>query len=198
MIGNIISSNELKVDENFNVVDSMDKAIDGLPTLIIGLDNVRKIETDLNFVDRKLSDNTYWTFNKQERRVLFEEDLFYFIENSYKFIKENIEYIFIDFVLFSDNKINKVFNRIKESNNNISFLHNKMMYIYTNDFIFGIDLRQIEFMGYNVDSFLKKIKNLSKVFLDNDEILIEYKNKLGMLEDEVKYIPLLYSINKNE
>ena len=72
MIGNIISSNELKVDENFNVVDSMDKAIDGLPTLIIGLDNVRKIETDLNFVDRKLSDNTYWTFNKQERRVLFE------------------------------------------------------------------------------------------------------------------------------
>ncbi len=198
MIGNIISSNELKVDENFNVVDSMDKAIDGLPTLIIGLDNVRKIETDLNFVDRKLSDNTYWTFNKQERRVLFEEDLFYFIENSYKFIKENIEYIFIDFVLFSDNKINKVFNRIKESNNNISFLHNKMMYIYTNDFIFGIDLRQIEFMGYNVDSFLKKIKNLSKVFLDNDEILIEYKNKLGMLEDEVKYVPLLYSINKNE
>jgi hypothetical protein len=198
MIGNIISSNELKVDENFNVVDSMDKAIDGLPTLIIGLDNVRKIETDLNFVDRKLSDNTYWTFNKQERRVLFEEDLFYFIENSYKFIKENIEYIFIDFVLFSDNKINKVFNRIKESNNNISFLHNKMIYIYTNDFIFGIDLRQIEFMGYNVDSFLKKIKNLSKVFLDNDEILIEYKNKLGMLEDEVKYVPLLYSINKNE
>ncbi len=198
MIGNIISSNELKVDENFNVVDSMDKAIDGLPTLIIGLDNIRKIETDLNFVDRKLSDNTYWTFNKQERRVLFEEDLFYFIENSYKFIKENIEYIFIDFVLFSDNKINKVFNRIKESNNNISFLHNKMMYIYTNDFIFGIDLRQIEFMGYNVDSFLKKIKNLSKVFLDNDEILIEYKNKLGMLEDEVKYVPLLYSINKNE
>ncbi len=198
MIGNIISSNELKVDENFNVVDSMDKAIDGLPTLIIGLDNVRKIETDLNFVDRKLSDNTYWTFNKQERRVLFEEDLFYFIENSYKFIKENIEYIFIDFVLFSDNKIKKVFNRIKESNNNISFLHNKMIYIYTNDFIFGIDLRQIEFMGYNVDSFLKKIKNLSKVFLDNDEILIEYKNKLGMLEDEVKYVPLLYSINKNE
>jgi hypothetical protein len=53
-------------------------------------------------------------------------------------------------------------------------------------------------MGYNVDSFLKKIKNLSKVFLDNDEILIEYKNKLGMLEDEVKYVPLLYSINKNE
>ena len=75
MIGNIISSNELKVDENFNVVDSMDKAIDGLPTLIIGLDNVRKIETDLNFVDRKLSDNTYWTFNKQERREWKEYDV---------------------------------------------------------------------------------------------------------------------------
>ena len=59
MIGNIITSDKLKVDENFNVVDSLDKIIEGIPTLIIGLDNVKKLDTKLNYVDRKLDDLTY-------------------------------------------------------------------------------------------------------------------------------------------
>jgi hypothetical protein len=197
MIGNIITSDSLKVDENFNVVDSLNDIIEGIPTLIIGLDNVKKLDTKLNFVDRKLDDLTYWTFSKKEKRVLFEEDLFYFIENSYKHVKDSVEYIFIDFILFSDRKVSKIFNKIKESNNNITFVNERMVYIYSEKYLFGIDLKQVEFLGYNLDLFLVKIKELSMVFLDNSEILIEYKNNLGMLDDEVKYIPLLYSINKN-
>jgi len=197
MIGNIIISDSLKVDENFNVVDSLDKIIEGIPTLIIGLDNVKKLDTKLNYVDRKLDDLTYWTFSKKEKRVIFEEDLFYFIENSYKHVKDSVEYIFIDFILFSDRKIGKIFNKIKESLNNITFVNERMIYIYSEKYIFGIDLKQVEFLGYNLELFLLKIKALSMVFLDNDDILIEYKNNLGMLDDEVKYIPLLYSINKN-
>ena len=72
-----------------------------------------------------------------------------------------------------------------------------MIYIYSEKYLFGIDLKQVEFLGYNLELFLVKIKELSMVFLDNADILIEYKNNLGMLDDEVKYIPLLYSINKN-
>jgi len=197
MIGNIITSDKLKVDENFNVVDSLDKIIEGIPTLIIGLDNVKKLDTKLNYVDRKLDDLTYWTFSKKEKRVLFEEDLFYFIENSYKHVKDSVEYIFIDFILFSDRKVGKIFNKIKESRNNITFINERMIYIYSEKYLFGIDLKQVEFLGYNLELFLVKIKELSMVFLDNADILIEYKNNLGMLDDEVKYIPLLYSINKN-
>lgn len=197
MIGNIITSDSLKVDENFNVVDSLDGIIEGIPTLIIGLDNVKKIETKLNFVDRKLDDLIYWTFSKKEKRVLFEEDLFYFIENSYKYVKDSVEYIFIDFILFSDRKVGKIFNKIKESNDNITFVNERMIYIYSDKYLFGIDLKQVEFLGYNLELFLVKIKELSMVFLNNADILIEYKNNLGMLDDEVKYIPLLYSINKN-
>jgi hypothetical protein len=178
-------------------VDSLNDIIEGIPTLIIGLDNVKKLDTKLNFVDRKLDDLTYWTFSKKEKRVLFEEDLFYFIENSYKHVKDSVEYIFIDFILFSDRKVSKIFNKIKESNNNITFVNERMVYIYSEKYLFGIDLKQVEFLGYNLDLFLVKIKELSMVFLDNSEILIEYKNNLGMLDDEVKYIPLLYSINKN-
>ena len=135
MIGNIITSDSLKVDENFNVVDSLNDIIEGIPTLIIGLDNVKKLDTKLNFVDRKLDDLTYWTFSKKEKRVLFEEDLVYFIENSYKHVKDSVEYIFIDFILFRDKKVSKIFNKIKESNNNITFVNERMVYIYSEKYL---------------------------------------------------------------
>jgi tetrahydromethanopterin S-methyltransferase subunit G len=84
MIGNILIDNKLKVDDNFNVVDSFDELIEGIPTLIIGLDNANKLNKKLNYVDRKIDNNTFWTFSKSEKRMLFEDDIFYFIENSYK------------------------------------------------------------------------------------------------------------------
>lgn len=198
MIGNIVTTDNIKVDDNFNVVDSLDKIIEGIPTLIIGLDNAKKLKDKLNFVDRKIDNLIYWTFSKKEKRNLFEEDLFYFIEVSYNFLKQNIEYIFVDFILFNDKKIDKIFNKIESYDKNISLLINEMLYIYSDKFIFGIDLRQIKYLNNNVDEFLFKIKSLSSVFLDNEQILIEYKNNLGMLDDEVKYIPVLYSINNNE
>ena len=39
---------------------------------------------------------------------------------------------------------------------------------------------------------------MSSVFLSDEQILIEYKNELSMFNDEVKYVPLIYSIRNNE
>lgn len=197
MIGNIIISDKIRVDENFNVVDSVSKKIEGIPTLIVGLDNVKELGVKLNYVDRKLDDLTYWTFSKKEKRNLFEEDLFYFIENSYKKLKNDIEYIFIDFIIFNDKKIDKIFKKIESNTNNITLLNGDMIYTYCEKYLFGFNLKQIEFIGQNPNEFKNKIKSLSSVFLDDEQILIEYKNNLGMLDEEVKYIPVLYSMRQN-
>ena len=77
-IGNVITDEKVKLDKKFNISNSLDDIIDTIPTLIIGLDNAKKLNTKLNYLDRKIDDNTFWTFNKKEKRVLFEEDLFYF------------------------------------------------------------------------------------------------------------------------
>lgn len=197
MIGNIVTIDKIKVDENFNVVDSFDKIIEGIPTLVIGIDNATQSYGDLNYIDRKINDLNYWTFSKKEKRVLFEEDLFYFIENSYKHLTNTIEYIFVDVILFNERKIKKIFDKIKSFDKNISFLTDKMVYIYSDKYIFGFDLRQIKFINGDVDKFIDKIKNTSVDFLSNNEILIEYKNNIGMLDDELKFIPVLYSIRKH-
>jgi hypothetical protein len=196
MIGNILIDNKLKVDDNFNVVDSFDELIEGIPTLIIGLDNANKLNKKLNYVDRKIDNNTFWTFSKSEKRMLFEDDIFYFIENSYKSLINSVEYIFIDYMLSSKEKINKVNEKIIKNKNNHSFLIKDMMYVYCDKHIFGFDLRQISYIDKDKNTFISKIKSNSIVFLEGEEILIEYNHNLGMMGDEVKYIPLLYSIKK--
>jgi len=123
--------------------------------------------------------------------------LFYFIEHSYNKLTHSVEYFYVDFILFSSENIKKVINKIVNNDNNITFHYKEMVYVYCENYIFGFDLRQIKFANFNSDKFLNKIKDNSKVLLDDDKILIEYKNNLGMLEDEIKYIPLLYSIKEN-
>ena len=196
MIGNIVTLDKIKVDDNFNVVNSFNEVIEGIPTLVVGTNSANDSYGNLNYIDRKIDDLNYWTFSKKEKRGLFEEDLFYFIENSYKNLTNRLEYIFVDVILFDDEKIKKIFDKIESYKDNISFLTDKMVYIYSDKYIFGIDLRQIEYIRGDIDKFIKKVKRFSKDFLSNNEILIEYKNNLGMLEDELKYIPVLYSMRR--
>lgn len=196
MIGNIVTLDKIKVDDNFNVVNSFNEVIEGIPTLVVGTNIANDSYGNLNYIDRKIDELNYWTFSKKEKRGLFEEDLFYFIENSYKNLTNRLEYIFVDVIIFNDEKIKKIFDKIESYKDNISFLTDKMLYIYSDKYIFGIDLRQIEYIRGDVDKFIKKVKRFSKDFLSNNEILIEYKNNLGMLEDELKYIPVLYSMRR--
>jgi hypothetical protein len=99
-------------------------------------------------------------------------------------------------MLSSKEKINKVNEKIIKNKNNHSFLIKDMMYVYCDKHIFGFDLRQISYIDKDKNTFISKIKSNSIVFLEGEEILIEYNHNLGMMGDEVKYIPLLYSIKK--
>lgn len=197
-IANILITSPLKVNEKFNVVDSLDNIIQGLPTLIVGLENVRKINPYPDFLDRSLGDDMYWTFTKQEKRVLFEEDLYYFSETIYKNIIKKTSYIFVDLILFNANKINELFRNIQEIDKKVTLLYKDMLYVYGNDKIFGFDLKQVTYIGKDKSTLINKIKVQSDVFLEDERILIEYNNDLEMFDYETKYIPLLYTINNNE
>ena len=72
-----------------------------------------------------------------------------------------------------------------------------MIYIYGDKLIFGIDLYLIKYMGFDENRVEIKIKNISKEFLEGDEIFILYKDNMERLNNSVKYIPFLCAI-KNE
>lgn len=193
-VGNIVTHSKINIDKYFNVVDSMDNIIHGLPTLIVGWDIVKTIEPDADFIVRKLSHDIFWTFKKTERRDIFENDLYDFIHYSYNLLINNVEYKFIDLIQLNETELKNTFKTIKNNYNVIGYIHENMLYIYSENIVYGLDLKLVSYLDLNLNKILNKIKSYCLVFLDNDEILIEYKDIIDMLRNEVKYVPFLYSI----
>tara|TARA_B100000497_G_scaffold54265_1_gene62193 strand:- start:14 stop:613 length:600 start_codon:yes stop_codon:yes gene_type:complete len=198
LIGNVVCERYIKIDKNFNLIKSTNEIVEDLPTLIVGLNNAKSFTDKISYLDRKINTNTFWTFTRLEKRDLFEEDLFYFIKFSYDELLKSAKFKFIDLILSDSDEINKVFNEINISDNVITFSYENMVYTYVNDMIYGFDLRQVDYIGKSKNIFIDKIKDMSNVFLSDEKILIEYKKELSILNDEIKYVPLIYLLRNNE
>jgi hypothetical protein len=195
IIGNIVSTRKISVSEDFNVVKSLDDVIQGLPTLIVGWDIIKKQYPDYDIINRQLSPDLYWTFRQTERRDIFEEDLLTFQELAYQKLTGSVTYIFVDPLQFGHKKLYKIIRKIYKEKKVVSYFYGSMMYIYTSNIIFGLDFKLFTYMQLNVDKILHKIKEVSSSFLIGNEILITYKRHIEKLNNEVKYVPFLYDLS---
>lgn len=197
-IANIVSNTKININEEFNLVESMDNIIHGLPTLIVGFDYVNKHYPDFDILNSEVEPNLYWTFKKTERRDKHEEDLIWFENKVYTDLTKNIKYIFVDPIQYSRKSMIKIIEKIYSLNNAITFLNDNMVYIYGENLIFGIDLKLLHFIGLDVNKIKYKIKTKSIVFLEDSEILIEYRNYIDELGIQVKFLPFLYFIRNEQ
>ena len=198
-IGNIVSNTPLKVGREFNIVDSFDDIIEGIPTLIVGYDIVKeKYGSDLDFIDRKV-DGVYWTFSKTELKKHHTPDLNNFIDRCFYKCIRDIKYIFVDPIQFTRKKMVKVIKKIKTLKKPIVYINEKdMLYLFGENLVFGIDLKLINYIGIDGNKIKSRLKSMSIVFLEGSEILIEYKEYLERLDNQPRYIPLLHSITNHE
>jgi hypothetical protein len=95
-IANIVSTHKVDVSEYFNVVESMDQIIHGLPTLIVDYYYVDKNYPNFDIGDSRLEDNLYWTFKKTHKRDKYNEDLDCFVRFVYYNLIKDINYLFVD------------------------------------------------------------------------------------------------------
>lgn len=193
-IANIVSENTINVSEIFNVVKTMDEIQHGLPTLIVGLDLADKLYPDFDITNICLVPNVYWTFKKTQKRDKYAEDLNFFINKVYTDMLKGVTYYFVDLIQNQTKTLKRVIKKIREFKHIITYIHKDMVYLYSDNLIFGIDLKLAKYIGMDVDKLISKIKSISTVFLTNDEILIEYKKNLEEMEFQARYIPYLVSI----
>jgi hypothetical protein len=198
MIANIVSKNSLDVSQDFNVVDSIDKIILGIPTLIVGFDLTESLYPDFDVLDICVKDNIYWTFKKIEKRDKFNEDLDWFITKVYSDLIKDVNYLFVDPILLKPKTLIKIVRKIYSIENIITYKYNDMLYIYGDKIVFGVDLKLFKFIGFDVKKLKDKINHISTDFLDDDDILIEYKNIVETLGNSVRYIPYLFSIRNGQ
>lgn len=201
-IANIVSNDSINVGPEFNIVKSMDEIIyKDLPTLIVGHDLALSyfLRDSINILNKQINKNTFWTLKRNVKRDVYSSDLESFIRFSYKNFLNKINYVDIDFIQFSEAKMEKVKKKLWSLKNVISYKsNNNVIYVYGEGLIFGLDLNVAEYIGLNSEKIESKIFKKSSVFLHGDEILIEYNNHLERLNHEIKYIPVLYSINSHE
>ena len=197
-IANILSTIKIEAPEDFNIVKSSIDLIDGLPTLIVGYDYVNKHYHDFDITNIKLEPNLYWTFKKTEKRDKFEEDLRWFIRKVYEDLTDKLIYLFVDPIQHKPKTLRKIVKKILSLNDVITYQHNEMFYVYSDNLIFGIDLKLLKYLGFNTDKIKEKIKSISNVFLIDDEILIGYKKCIETLNNRVRYIPYLYFIRNGK
>lgn len=197
-IANILSTIKIEAPEDFNIVKSSSDLIDGLPTLIVGYDYVNKHYHDFDITNIKLEPNLYWTFKKTEKRDKFDEDLRWFIRKVYEDLTDKLIYLFVDPIQHKPKTLRKIVKKILSLNDVITYQHNEMFYVYSDNLIFGIDLKLLKYLGFNTDKIKEKIKSISNVFLIDDEILIKYKKCIETLNNRVRYIPYLYFIRNGK
>ncbi len=194
---NIVSTTQINVPQDFNVVQSMDEIIHGLPTLIIGFDLTDKLFPNYDVGNIKVTDNVYWTTKKTESRDKHNIELEWFKHFAYHELIKDINYIFVDPIQYKKKSLLKILKKIYTIPNKISYQHNDMIYIYSDKFIFGVDLKLIKYIGLDISKIKRKIINVSSVFLEGADIFIEYKYIIDDMENQVRFLPYLYSI-KNE
>ena len=198
-LANIVSNTKEDVSEEFNVVKSLDEIIQGLPTLIVGWDYIKANYPEYNMLERKINDNLFWTFKKTEYREQHDEDIYNFSYNTYKNLVKDVKYYFFDFISLSNVNIKKILKKLYESDLTSYHYTNEpkgldMVYIYSEKIIYGIDLNQLEYMGFTKEKILNKIIGKSKTFLDENVIFIEYEKGIEFLDNKIKYLPFLYTI----
>lgn len=198
-VGNVISSQESDIsyfNEDFNIVNSFDGIYNDLPTLIIGWDKVKEYypENEINALDRYFGDEIYWTFHKTEMRKEFQNDCYDFINYCYEALTRKAYYVFVDPIQYKLDSIKKIYRKIQISDFIVSYIgfDKSMIYISVENYVMGIDLKLLDWMGISKDKTINKVRNISNVFIQYSYVQEEYENFLEHTNNDSKYIPYIF------
>ena len=197
-IGRIISNKEnidtldfVDVTKNIGSIDNF------IPTLIIGKKKAEEIygKENIKVLDKKITNNVTWTFDKVERRNEYERDLKMFNDSLIKTIKKNIKYEFFNIYIEPISRIKKLISFIKSPKIKYIYIFNDHIYMYYNNIVYGISLSDIQYLGINKNRILRLLNsNSSNIIVENHDFLSKKMRQI-IKEDKI-LIPYFYFLSK--
>ena len=186
-IANVVSkSKTYRFVPWINVSNTLEDIDMSVPTLIIGTDVARSyLGSDINYINRKVSQNVSWTYKVTEKRSTNEEDVKNFKENVISFLKKKINFTNFNALIADINQVKSFLSFLEEKD--VCYVvgeHN--IYIAYDDNVIGISFDDLEYIGVKKDKIItriaklknnkisiqKFIKDFDSEFFKNDEILI--------------------------
>jgi hypothetical protein len=136
------------------------------------------------------------TFSPKERKVDYDNDLESFFKKCYSKMGEDTHYIYVDLIHDSKKKIKKIIRKIYSLENPKVYIHKgRMVYLYAEGMIFGIDLEIVDYLGIDRGKVITKLHNLSGCRSIDTEIFNKYSNVMTKINNKVRLIPYLYDID---
>lgn len=194
-IGNVLTDKPFTDKELYNVVDSRDKLINGIPTLIVGWEFTKTFYPNLNVLNETIKrKEVYWTYGKREKRNKYEINVANFRKIAMDKFIHSVGYEFVNMMLCSKEEKKQFLNTINKLDEIPIYLKYDMVYIYdkNNNKVYGISLRGIKYIGKDPKVFLSMFHKSKKArFIEiGDELSWETKN---YLKNYQYIIPYLYS-----
>lgn len=180
IIGNVVTTKlkDIKLPY-FNVVSDISEIDNEYPTLLVGYYEL-KGKYELDFIERKIEDNLYWTFLKTEERTLFNRDLYEFIQHCEKEFLGDFNYYYLDPFKIKTKSLKKLIKYIQQ-NQSYYYIDGDMLYIHSKGVTIGILLGICEVIGipknevflklqkFNIKKVSKKrIERIRNIFIEMD------------------------------
>lgn len=145
-----------------------------IPTLVIGKKNAQELvgKENIHFLDKKISDNLYWTFAKTEQRNEYENDLREFNNMLLNKLVNSVQYKYLNIFTEQISTVKKFIKFIYGRINKVVYVSNNMIYIYCRDTVYGVSLVDLAYIGINRDKVFNKLKkNPYNTIITNDYFL---------------------------
>ena len=198
-IGNIVvNAEDMKVEKCYKKCMSLTEIDKDVPTLIIGLQNAKNNIVGFNILVKTYEDKKiWWTFNRNERRIDYVNDLKAFYECCIHNIIDKLEYKFINTNELSISDIKTLIKKLNNNSKKIYYIdNNKFVFVYDIEGtkkIYGISLNTCAFFGVSRE----KIKRLFVLAKNCHEISNFYsipKEVKKIINFEIPYELMLYDI----
>lgn len=195
-IGKVVTkSKTLPVIDYVQIVAEYDAADTSKPTLIIGKTKAESIfgKGKIKVLDKKIEDNVYWTFAKNERRIDFEADIDAFNDIIIGKLKGAVKYSYYNIFTEDADRTKKFIDWLYTGKRKIIYIIGKHLYMYAprTDTVFGISLEDIEYTGKDGNAVLDKIKDNKNNIIIYDDNFISQHLRLSILNCQY-LIPYLY------
>ena len=177
-LGQVITEQKDNIfnEEYISVISSFDKIDDSIPVLIIGYEQAKRYAEyknyDFDVLEKKFSENEFWTFKKTEKRNEYNEDIKKFVDYSYNRMISLLKYYYVDMISLNFHKKRIFYNILFKSKKRYCYFSDGMLYtLYKGTNILGISLKITEYCGISSKKVLQKVKdNKNNIFFSKKDV----------------------------
>ena len=165
-----------------------------IPTLIIGKKHAIDLfgVENIHVLDKKIQENVYWTFAKNERRVDYEEELKKFVNSIENKVNHSVNYYFINIFTEKLSFLKKFIKYIYNNERKSVYVTSKHIYIYGGKNVIGLSRGDFEYIGIDSDKVIEKIKsNPSNIVFTEYEIdqnIVKFAKSSNIIIPYIHYI----------